>query len=151
MARKLEPIKDEIREIPGNADGWICRILEVCQFPPVTLCWLSAIWSQKKAIQDLVFQLFPLKTVLLLLFWRMEFFAFFIPQCGRVLCFISGVLVRDGESLRGKFSTKVSDNESIEKEPTMRLCTHGSQEPPLVSSWWRNLGQCHLKSNYFLS
>lgn len=33
-----------------------------------------------------------------------------------MLGLISGLLVRDGENLRGKFSIKVLDNESIKKD-----------------------------------
>lgn len=68
-----------------------------------------------------------------------------------MLCFISGLLVRDGESLRGKFSTKVLDDESIKKRLTMRLCTHGSQEPTFGVTLMKELGTVSFKSNYFLS
>lgn len=68
-----------------------------------------------------------------------------------MFCFISGLLVRDGESLRGKFSTKVLDNESIQKELMMRLCTHGSQELTLGVVLMKELGTVPFKSYYFLS
>lgn len=68
-----------------------------------------------------------------------------------MLCLISGLLVRDGENLRGKFSTKVLDHESILKGLMVRLYTHGSQELTLGVVLMKELGTVPFKSYYFLS
>ena len=148
--RILEPIKDETWERPGNALTDL-QNTEGTSFPSSSTILAFGYLITQETIQDFVFQLFPLKPVLLLLLWRMEFFILFVPPCGRMLCFISGLLVRDGGSIRGEFITEVLDQESIKKGSWWDCVPVVPRNPHLMLSWWRNLGQCRSKSNSFLA
>lgn len=127
---------------------WIWRTPKAYQFPPVILCWLSAVWSHKKQYRTLHFNWFHSNLFCCCCSegWSSLFsLSHHVGECSVLL------VVSDGVSIRGEFITKVLGQEGIKKGSWWDCVPMVPGNPHLVVSWWRNLGEWHLKSSSFLA